>query len=165
MCVAVACPVLTVLHSNTSELAGNTTDTCLVACDDGYNSSIGITFTASCDGITPGVSNWSNQLTCEGTTIVDVADELFESETKESLLTQIDMLAYVVCAAVACPQLTVNNSDTSELFGNTSDTRLVTCDDGYNSSSGSGINFTASCDGTAPGVSEWSNQLTCGVLL
>ena len=57
-----------------------------------------------------------------------------------------------------CPALTVANSDTTAFEGTASDTRLVTCSDGYSSLLGS--TFTTNCDGTA-----WSSllasQLTC----
>ena len=54
--------------------------------------------------------------------------------------------------ALNCPALTVANSDTTAFEGTASDTRLVTCSDGYSSLLGS--TFTTNCDGTA-----WSSLL------
>ena len=68
------------------------------------------------------------------------------------------MLTYFVFTAVDCPALTVAHSNTASVAGSTTDTVLVTCESGY--SSDDNLNFTASCDGTGPGVSEWSAQ-TC----
>ena len=66
MCTAVACLLLTVDYSNTTDQSGATTDTRVVACNDGYNSSDGVTFNSTCSGTVSGVSAWSNVLTCDG---------------------------------------------------------------------------------------------------
>ena len=68
-------------------------------------------------------------------------------------------MCFMCISAASCPALTVANSDTTTFEGNTADTRLVTCSNGYSSSVG--VTFTSSCDGTGPGASDWSNQLTC----
>jgi predicted component of type VI protein secretion system len=54
---------------------------------------------------------------------------------------------------VACDLLTVDNSATINVAGNTLDTTLVRCESGFYSEAGE--NQTAVCMGTASGVSEW----------
>ena len=58
--------MLKVDNSNTTDQSGATTDVRLVACNDGYNSSDGVTYNSTCSGTAPGVSVWSNVLTCDG---------------------------------------------------------------------------------------------------
>ena len=64
--------MLTVDDSNTTDQSGATTDTRLVACAAGYNSSDGVTFNSTCSGTAPGVSAWSNVLTCDGQSADDM---------------------------------------------------------------------------------------------
>ena len=71
------------------------------------------------------------------------------------------IVTVVHCIAVSCPALTVTNSDTIAVTDATSTgaSYMVTCNSGYISSNGS--TFSASCDASSPGVSIWSNELTC----
>ena len=64
-CDAVACPALTVANSGSSEVTVSTDATTTVTCDDGYTSSSGATFTATCTGTAPGESEWLNVLSCD----------------------------------------------------------------------------------------------------
>ena len=63
--LAVACPPLTVANSDTANVTANTTANHTVSCSNGYISSAGVAFNASCDGVGPGLSEW-HSLTCEG---------------------------------------------------------------------------------------------------
>ena len=65
--------------------------------------------------------------------------------------------------AVDCPALTVANSDTSGVVVSTTGTRSVGCSNGYSSSSGD--SFVSTCSGSSPGVSTWTNVLTCDGML
>ena len=66
---AASCGALTVADSDESDglTSGVTTDTVLVTCATGYESSAGgATFTASCDGFLAGTSTWTGVETCDG---------------------------------------------------------------------------------------------------
>ena len=60
------CGVLTVPNSDALEVVGEPFETHVVTCDSGYNSSEGVSFTATCLNL-PG---WS-VLDCDGTTITE----------------------------------------------------------------------------------------------
>ena len=64
-----------------------------------------------------------------------------------------------LCSVVACAELTISMSNTAHFAGNTNDSRVVVCNDGFVSSAG--VSFIATCMGNAPGQSSWSNALTC----
>ena len=68
----------------------------------------------------------------------------------------------LACEAIQCPALTVANSDATGVTGTTGHTITVGCVDGYQSSSG--VSFVSTCAGTSPGVSEWTNSLTCDAM-
>ena len=58
--LGVACPELTIPHSNITELSGYTLDTHAVQCNDGYAADTDSLFLITCAGVQPGHSDWSN---------------------------------------------------------------------------------------------------------
>jgi len=184
----VLCPALTVTNSNVISLFDITLATRLVSCSNGYTSIIGDTFVSTCEGTGPGVSAWSNVLTCDVVACPGLS--VANSDTVSIFLTTsaqyvvncesgyistsgvsftvtcdgtapgVSALSNVLaCSAVACASLTVSSSDTTSVYGSTLSTHLVSCDDGFVSSAGN--TFVTTCQGIAPGVSVWSNVLTC----
>ena len=72
------------------------------------------------------------------------------------------LLALCLHSVVACFELTVDNSDVSGVVLATSDTRTVTCDDGYAIDDGSGAtSFAVSCDAGSGGTVSISGVDTC----
>ena len=61
-----ACISLTVPNSGTVAAAGSTAQAESVTSDDGYVSLDGNQFTATCEGVSPGASEWTNALSCDG---------------------------------------------------------------------------------------------------
>ena len=55
-CEPVPCDLLTVASSNTTNISGDLFHTVDVLCDNGYNSTGGASFVATCEAISPGVS-------------------------------------------------------------------------------------------------------------
>jgi len=190
-CQAVSCPLLSVSYSSTNMVTGSTLATHTVTCDDGYTSSAGSTFTATCTGTTPGVSSWRNVLTCEPVACAAVTVENSDTESLSgySLETRLVTCNYgyssssgttftltcstfrpgqsiwtnvLSCEPVACLDLDVVNSDTVSVSGNTLDTHTVRCDIGYTSSSGN--EYVAVCSAVGPGLSAWSNVYTCNAV-
>ena len=134
ICDLVPCPKLTVVNSDTSNVTGNTADTHLVTCMDGYGSVVDSetvgSFNISCTGVGAGVSNWSNVIPCD---------------------------------EIACPALSVLNGAIPSLADAVHGSEVtVTCDNGYNSSDGS--SFVTTCVASAPGETAWTNVLTCTAL-
>jgi len=187
-CVAVACPALTILNSDTTAVNGLTLESHSVLCVDGFTSSAGTSFTSSCVGTASGVSAWSNVLTCNpiacplltilnsdtssvfGNTLDTIMVSCDYGYTSSSGHTFIATCTASVsgastwsnalnCNTVACPPLTIVNSDTASISGSTLDTHLVRCDAGYTSSAGN--TFTSTCSGSGPSVASWSNVLAC----
>ncbi len=183
-CLVVACPSLTVGNSDTSSFLGSTGDSKLVSCNNGYTSSGGNAYTAICSGTAPGVSAWSNvrlcdAVTCSTLTVANSNTNSFAGSTGTSRVVTCsngysssggssftstclgvapgvsDWSSVLTCTVVSCLPLTVANSDTSNVAGNTLDTHSVTCGSGYEVSTSS-ISFTSVCTGTSPGVSAWS---------
>ena len=81
MCIAVACPPLTVANSDAASTAvtGSTGDFSTVTCTNGYESADGFAFTVHCvgDASNAGASVWNNGgsadlPTCEGRTLLCV---------------------------------------------------------------------------------------------
>jgi hypothetical protein len=190
--IQVSCPLLVVPSSDTSDVAGVTTDTHTVTCNNGYASNDGASFTATCSNVSPGVSEWTNHLTCETVScdpltvpnsdttahiaktndvhVITCADGYSSSDGPDFSATcspdspgVSTWTDVLTCEVVSCPPLTVENSDTTNHEGMTHDTHTVSCWDGYPSANG--ITFSSTCTGTAPGVSAWSNaNLFCGAV-
>jgi len=188
-CSVVACPALTVLNSDSVSIFGLTLDTHVVNCDPGFTSTAGNSFTANCRGTASGVSAWANELTCDavacpaltvlnsdtssvaGSTLaahlvscydgyISFAGSTFTATCTGSGAGTSAWTGALTCNPVECPALTILNSDTSAVTGVvTTGTHLVICSDGYTSSSGT--SFIATCSGSGPGVSGWSDVLLC----
>ena len=144
VCIAFPCDPFQVANSNATSLqSGNTSDTVMVQCDEGYTSTDGNMFVVSCYPSGTTTYAWTNVLTCAG---------------MKSFRTACRSMC--VCVAVVCDSFDVANSNASSpQSGNTTDTVLVQCDDGYTSTSGN--TFVVSCDPSGAATSAWTNVLTC----
>ena len=121
------CDLLTVTHSNITNLGGKYGDEIVIGCDAGYASLLDeAVFTTTCSILLDDF--WSLPATCE---------------------------------AIACPYLTMSNSDTTEKDTGvtTGGEYTVTCNNGFTSRVGT--SFSANCTAVAPGVSGWIIEEAC----
>jgi len=132
ICLPVACPDLNVENSNYEGISTTfvTDQSTTVRCDDGYESSTGdgCEFTAVCTAATGPNSHWL------------LADDS----------------ALPTCVATACDSVTIANSDAQYATGLvTFDTLSVTCNAGYESSTGA-TEFTLTCEPADCQSSVWT---------
>ncbi len=65
------------------------------------------------------------------------------------------------CTALACPVLTVTNSDALSVAGSTGDTYTVTCIAGFSSANSAQRSFVATCAGVTAEAAAWQDVTTC----
>jgi len=151
-CDGLACPALSINNSDSVNMTGRYPDIHLVTCEDGYTDGASNQFNVSCSVQNEAEADWT----------FDSEQSTSSSEKGEDSISWGSSEYIPTCTAVACPTLTVTNSDTLALNGSTGSTHSVTCADGYGAE-GSG-SFTATCAGvpSSPGnaTSQWT-ALTC----
>jgi len=86
--------------------------------------------------------------------LIDCDEAAFCPAVPISNLTK-DLGSFDVSAVIGTASVTFGYAN-----GFTSDSVKITCTAGFYSANG--LNFTISCDGIAPGASEWTNVLMCG---
>jgi len=193
LCEAVECPELSISNSNADGVVLLTDESITATCDDGYvaGNTSGSTQTITCSGTTAGVSELNapmnctpvdcplltvansatnTTLACDETVTVScnsgytsIAGNTFNVSCISSGPETVRLANVLRCEAVACPKLTVNNSDTTGAVHLTTQMRTVHCDDGYADDMGN-TTFEVSCVGTAPNVAQWVGVKTCDVV-
>ena len=130
-------------NSDTSSQAGTTTNTHVVVCNDGYTSPpLSQTWIGHADSGAVAVSPDGNTVASGS---FDTTIKLWDESTGALLQTWTGHADWVNSVAFS--------PDGNTVVSGSSDNTIKLWDDG--------VAFIASCDGTAPGVSAWSNVQSC----